>query len=446
MLWFQCEKGVRQGDTLSPTLFSIFINDLVSDINNLSSGIKFENNEISILLYADDVVLLSDSHKNLQTMLNTLHNWCTKWKVYINQEKSSIIHFRKPQVTRCRHAFKVGSQLLKYVEHYKYLGTYFSEFSNFDKNTEIYAESGRRALGAIISKLKKNNFMGYSTYTKLYNACVVPVLDYGSEVWGFKPYTKHDIVQNKAMRVYLGVHRFAPVAGMEGDMAWFAPQYRRWINILRFWNHVINMDGNRLVKSIFEWSYIKADEGITNWCSGVSCILSDIGKSELYLDKQPVDLKECRTLLLQMQSQKWTNVIATKTKLRFYIRFKTTFEPEKYVKINLSHSERSVLAQTRLGILPLHVETGRFTNTPLNDRTCVICQSNAIEDEFHFLFECDAYDELRNEWLETALIHCPDFYYLEINDQLTFLFGIIPRPTAKFIKSCLTIRKSILYN
>jgi len=113
---------------------------------------------------------------------------------------------------------------------------------------------------------------------------------------------------------------------------------------------------------------------------------------------------------------------------------------------NLSHSERLVLSQTRLGILPLHVETGKFTNTPLNDMICVICQSNAIEDKFHLLIECDAYNELRNEWLETALIHCPDFYYLEIKDQLTILFRIIPRPTAKFIKSCLAIKKSILYN
>jgi hypothetical protein len=68
--------------------------------------------------------------------------------------------------------------------------------------------------------------MAYSTYTKLYKACVVPVMDYSSEIWGFKNYTKPNVIQNRAMRIFLGVHRFAPVAGLEGDMAWVSPQHR----------------------------------------------------------------------------------------------------------------------------------------------------------------------------------------------------------------------------
>ena len=67
--------------------------------------------------------------------------------------------------------------------------------------------------------------------------------------------------------------------------------------------------------------------------------------------------------------------------------------------LNLSSSERSVFAQIRFGILPLHVETGRFVNKKLEERTCEICHSDVIEDECHFLFNCSVYETPRNYWV-----------------------------------------------
>ena len=79
-----------------------------------------------------------------------------------------------------------------------------------------------------------------------YDSCVVPVADYSSEIWGYKNFNKPNLIQNRAMRIFLGVHRFAPVAGLEGDMVWMSPQYRRWLNILRFWNRLVCMNTHRL--------------------------------------------------------------------------------------------------------------------------------------------------------------------------------------------------------
>ena len=74
--WFSQTAGVRQGDTLAPTLFAIFINDLVPEINNLGKGIQLTPDlMVSILLYADDIILISDTPDGLQTMLDTLHGW-----------------------------------------------------------------------------------------------------------------------------------------------------------------------------------------------------------------------------------------------------------------------------------------------------------------------------------------------------------------------------------
>jgi len=57
--WFFVRNGVRQGDNLSPTLLSLFINELAKEIKAMNLGIKISNRLISILLYADDMVLLA---------------------------------------------------------------------------------------------------------------------------------------------------------------------------------------------------------------------------------------------------------------------------------------------------------------------------------------------------------------------------------------------------
>ena len=71
--WFDVTTRLRQGCCLSRLLFNIFINDLSLKINSLGLGINIGNNEtLSLLMYADDIVLLAESENDLQQMLNSL--------------------------------------------------------------------------------------------------------------------------------------------------------------------------------------------------------------------------------------------------------------------------------------------------------------------------------------------------------------------------------------
>ena len=58
--FFHVLNGVRQGDPISSSLFSVYINDLVSDINTLKMGINIGEDLVSLLLYADDLVLMDN--------------------------------------------------------------------------------------------------------------------------------------------------------------------------------------------------------------------------------------------------------------------------------------------------------------------------------------------------------------------------------------------------
>ena len=129
--WFDCKSGVRQGCNLSPTLFSVFINDLVAEINSLNVGVNFEKAHLSMLLYADDIVFISSSEAEMQLMLDTLHQWCKRWRVLINSTKSKTVHFRQSRKPRSVYQFRIGDNLIDVIETYKYLGVIFHEKMDF---------------------------------------------------------------------------------------------------------------------------------------------------------------------------------------------------------------------------------------------------------------------------------------------------------------------------
>ncbi len=81
-------------------------------------------------------------------------------------------------------------------------------------------------------------------------------------------------------------------------------------------------------------------------------------------------------------------------KLRIYITFKDNYCTETYVKECLPRTERSLIAQIRFGILPFHIETECFRSLNHEERTCKICNSQEIEDEFYFIIYCNAYIEI----------------------------------------------------
>ena len=83
--------------------------------------------------------------------------------------------------------------------------------------------------------------------------------------------------------------------------------------------------------------------------------------------------------------------------MRTYVTFKIVLQTEEYLGNNISRHKRSLLAQLRLSILPLEIEVGSFRNIPVQNRLCKCCNNNVVENEFHFVCECECvrYADLR---------------------------------------------------
>ena len=178
--WFETSFGVKQGDILSQTLSALFVND--SQIKESNLGVCIGDIKISILLYADDIILLAESESDLQNMLNMVRLWCYRWRSAINKSKTQIMHFRKKVMERSTQIISFVSVALKYVSVYKYLGFFFDEFMIYEAGIQSLTDSAGRALGSVINKMKVCNDLGYCTYTKLYDVCVSPILNYALRV------------------------------------------------------------------------------------------------------------------------------------------------------------------------------------------------------------------------------------------------------------------------
>ena len=182
--WFITEAGVCQGQNDLPTVFSIFINSLAKLLKDMNKGVKYHNISITVLLYADDIIILADNENNMQDLLNGLHMWCKQWRMLINLEKTQIIHFRPKNQTESNYNFKVGQNSLNTVQNYRCLATVLNEFLDFKVTGKAAAEGASRALGKLLGKYYANKGLGYRTYTKLFECCIAPIMDYASGVWG----------------------------------------------------------------------------------------------------------------------------------------------------------------------------------------------------------------------------------------------------------------------
>ena len=205
--------GVPQGGVLSPTLFILFINDLVAE---LPRG-------ISAALYADDLVLwcseeyATTANYRMQQALNTIHGWAQQWCVSINKEKSSATLFSlstKKQMIK----LKLGETEMQIENEQTYLGITLDKRQTWKPQIEKAETKARRKL-AIMRKLAGTEWVANETVLKnVYQGAVRPHLEYGATAWASAAKTHHqtlDRVQNAALRIITGGMRSTPIEKME---------------------------------------------------------------------------------------------------------------------------------------------------------------------------------------------------------------------------------------
>ena len=407
--YFYCNIRVKQGDSISPTLFACFLNDLSQEIKatNLGLNLNLGNDSFNVnnLLYADDIVLMAESEIDLQLMLKVVYNWCNKWRMDVNLSKTNILHIRKKKQPRSKFKFKFGQQPVEFCEEYKYLGLTLNEHLDFKLSADILSQSGGRALSAVITKMIKNGGFPLNVFKILYESSVCSVTDYGSEIWGYKEFESIQKIQLKASRAYLGVPKQTPIPGLLSEMNWPESRSRTQLNMIRHYHRLQKMDDSRLSKKVFLWDkQINVDGVVKTWNSEVKDILQRNGLIHLYeqgiFSLQDTIKQLDKSLLLKEQSN-WKSKCLPLPRLRTFNKFKDFTSDSPHIFKPLSFIQRKSLSKFRLGLLHLRIETARFMRprVPPEESICLVCNSGEVEDEQHFLLVCSKLEQQRQTLL-----------------------------------------------
>ena len=413
---FPCKRGVRQGENLSPFLFSLFLNDIeqflsshgVSGLESISR--KYENEfdmylKIFILLYADDTVLLSESKDDLQHQLNIFHAYCSKWHMKVNEEKTKIMIFgRGKQPAGLKFVYN-GTEL-EIVNHFKYLGVLFSKTGSFTAHVKSLYEKARKAMYGVISKCRNHN-LSIDCQLDLFDKVVKPVLLYGCEVWGFSNINIVEKLQLKFCKYILNLNNSTPNYMVYGELGRYPLSINIKVRMVTFWANMIY--SNKLCTKL----YALLQNIDSPWMKCIKNIFDECGLSYVWLNHSFYNVHWLKTtvynILYDQFVQKWHSDIFNSPKALNYRIFKRSHALEKYL-LTLPIKKAKLLCKFRTCNLKLPIEIGRWNNTRREERKCNLCNTNDLGDEFHYMFSCDQID------IKTMRKKClPVYYYRNPN-------------------------------
>ena len=294
----------------------------------------------------------------------------------------------------------------------------------------------------------------YETYTHLYNTLVLPIIEYGSFLWGFKPIAQFSKVQNNLMRSFLGLGRNATIAALLGDMVY--PMYIiTQISCVRFFLRLNKMSPNRLNHIIFKESCHLADKGYKNWAFSIQELIQKDHQNHSQF-MPTVDcrysLVNFRDVLISLYTKEWIqeiNEIRTESgsggRLNLYRALKVTPQTERYVVNTRTVGGRRVMAGLRMGCLPLAVETGRYSHIPYQERVCRLCNRGEVEDQAHFIAICPRFNDIRLKLFNHCYSIIDNFYQLPLQDKIKFILCNYDNHMVNLLTSLYSCRQNIIY-
>lgn len=386
--WFVTSTGVKQGCLLSALLFSLFINDVVDD---LPGGINIASSTINVLLYADDLVLLSESPENLQLMINRLASYCNKWGLTINTAKSKVMIFSRSVQSQTRNRWFYNGNLLEISKEIKYLGVKLNSTLDFNKHLLEKVNTSQSLLNSTWKKVFSNDRIQLSAKYKIFDAVVKSTLCYASQVWGSEEYEVIEKFQRNFLKKLFNLPLNTPSYAIYLETG--LPQLMT--NTLKaqadFIIKICAFQNSRISKKMLLYELRNKDWWFAKWqYIGSSCgemLRMDINnlcnvKDQLYkiIQKNEDSIRDAFIIK------------ACESDSRFlYSQLDFNLNNRNYFNDSLSYKEISLIFKARSETLSLN---GSPYNGSFN-QFCTLCNLKSKEDCFHVISICPIFKQQR---------------------------------------------------
>ena len=248
----QLQKGVRQGDVISPKLFTNALEDVFKLLEWDGLGININGEYITHLRFADDIVIMAESLEHLNAMLSDLSIVSQRVGLKMNMDKTKVmsnVHVAPVPVV-------VGNDTLEVVDHYTYLGQIVQlGRSNFEKEVARRIQLGWAAFGKLRDIFSSR--IPQCLKTRVFNQCVLPVITYGSETWSLTAglLEKLRVTQRAMERAMLGVSLRDKIRNTDIRRRTRVTDIARKICKLKWqWaGHIARRTDNRWGRKVLEW-------------------------------------------------------------------------------------------------------------------------------------------------------------------------------------------------
>lgn len=413
---FSPHAGVFQGESLSPTLFSFFLNDINDYMKeDPTLGINIFHFYIALLLFADDMVLFSSNRFGLQAGLDRLLQYCNNWGLVVNVEKTKCLVFKKGGRKSILDKWYYDGFELETVTSFKYLGFVFASTGTFSQGIEHVSFQGKRALFNLFSSIENFDSMYVNMQLSMFHSLVVPVLCYASEIWGFAEAKKVETVHLKFLKMILKVKKTTPSCIVYKELNVYPLYLTRLFRVINFWLKIIKLKDDDALKMLYLSSLIIHDNTPINntpscWAHHVRKILYLNGFGYIW-ENQHLGIDKSFSVIFKNRIvdsfwQTNSSDIDSLSANRLYRHLQT--EKALYLSNLQNDFIRVAITKLRLGSHNLFIERGRWNNTNYLDRKCLQC--NDIEDEYHFVLICSKYNDLRIKYIPKTYFTKPSMY------------------------------------
>ena len=250
---FEIRKGVRQGDTISPKLFTSCLEEIFHGINWSGKGINIDGEHLHHLKFADDIVLISTNTKEAEIMLNDLHSESRKYGLKINRTKTKLMINDNISATPVKHE----DSEIEFTTEYIYLGQKISlQEPNQASDIKRRAQLGWVAFGKLHTIMRSN--LPMSMKKKVFNQCVVPTMTYACETCATtkRMDNKLRVTQRAMERLMAGVTKKDRIRNTElrrktkvEDII-LRIKKSKW----RWAGHTARQNDNRWTKRLLDWT------------------------------------------------------------------------------------------------------------------------------------------------------------------------------------------------
>ncbi|XP_052787930.1 uncharacterized protein LOC128222834 [Mya arenaria] len=342
--------------------------------------------------------------------------------------------------------FMYKGRELDIVDRFTYLGIVFTPGGSFSKTFDALSGQALKAVFRLKSCISKYPCISIKHRLDLFDKLIYPVLSYGSEIWGLSNSLQIERIHLRFCKELLGVRLQTQNNFVYGELGRTSLLCKRSINVIRYWLKIVTMETVKYVKLMYDKLCMHLEENphFKSWAYNVRQLLQALGFNDVWLSQGVGDINLFLNMFKRRATdnyiQIWQSELRESSRARNYVHV-SFIELQPYLcNVNIT-KYRYALSRLRMSSHMLSIETGRWhkpTATPYNERTCLFC--NTLEDEYHFLLECQLYAELREMYIKPYYFKRRNmFKFIEL---MTSQKAVVNRNLAMYVYKAFELRKT----